>query len=48
MEEADRCDRLLLLREGRLLADAAPAELRERTGRQDLDAAFLALVEETG
>jgi ABC-2 type transport system ATP-binding protein len=48
MEEADRCDRLLLLREGRLLADAAPAELRERTGQQDLDAAFLALVEEAG
>jgi ABC-2 type transport system ATP-binding protein len=46
MEEADRCDRLLLLREGRLLADSTPAELRERTGEQDLDAAFLALVEE--
>jgi ABC-2 type transport system ATP-binding protein len=47
MEEADRCDRLLLLREGRLLADATPAELRARTGRENLDDAFLALVEET-
>jgi ABC-2 type transport system ATP-binding protein len=47
MDEADRCDRLLLLREGRLLADSTPAELRARTGEQDLDAAFLALVEET-
>jgi ABC-2 type transport system ATP-binding protein len=46
MDEADRCDRLLLLREGRLLADATPAELRQRTGRDDLDDAFLALVEE--
>ena len=32
MDEADRCDALLLLREGRLLAAATPAELRERTG----------------
>jgi ABC-2 type transport system ATP-binding protein len=47
MDEADRCDRLLLLREGRLLADATPAELRARTGRENLDDAFLALVEET-
>jgi ABC-2 type transport system ATP-binding protein len=46
MDEADRCDRLLLLREGRLLADATAAELRARTGRDDLDDAFLALVEE--
>ena len=47
MDEADRCDRLLLLREGRLLASATPAELRARTGREGLDDAFLALVEET-
>jgi ABC-2 type transport system ATP-binding protein len=46
MDEADRCDRLLLLREGRLLADEAPAELRARTGRADLDDAFLSLVED--
>lgn len=46
MDEADRCDRLLLLREGRLLADATPGGLREQTGCDDLDAAFLALVEE--
>ena len=46
MDEADRCDRLLLLREGRLLADETPAELRARTGCDDLDDAFLALVEE--
>jgi len=48
MDEAERCDRLLLLREGRLLAAGAPAELRGRTGTGDLDAAFLALVDDTG
>ena len=45
MDEADRCESLLLLREGRLLAQAAPAELRARTGAQQLDDAFLRLVE---
>jgi ABC-2 type transport system ATP-binding protein len=44
MDEADRCDRLLLLREGRLLLDDTPAGLRERTGCERLDDAFLALV----
>jgi len=44
MEEAGRCRRLLLLREGMLLADATPDELRERTGTDDLDQAFLRLV----
>ncbi|HZQ83080.1 MAG TPA: ABC transporter ATP-binding protein [Gaiellaceae bacterium] len=48
LEEADRCDRLLLLRDGLLLADETPGELRARTGRQSLDDAFLALVEEGG
>ena len=46
MDEADRCDTLLLLRDGQLLACATPAELRARTGQHDLDAAFLRLVEE--
>jgi len=45
MDEADRCDALLLLREGRLLAHGTPAELRATTGENDLDAAFLSLVE---
>jgi ABC-2 type transport system ATP-binding protein len=47
MDEAARCDRLLLLREGRLLSDSTPTELRERTGNEDLEEAFLALVRET-
>jgi ABC-2 type transport system ATP-binding protein len=45
MDEADRCDRLLLMREGELLAEESPGELRERTGRRTLDEAFLALIE---
>jgi ABC-2 type transport system ATP-binding protein len=45
MEEADRCDRLVLLREGAVLADESPSTLRSRTGTRDLDEAFLALVE---
>jgi ABC-2 type transport system ATP-binding protein len=45
MDEADRCDSLLLLRDGGLLGSLSPAELRARTGEQDLEAAFLALAE---
>ena len=45
MDEADRCDSLLLLRDGGLLGSLAPDELRARTGEQDLEAAFLALAE---
>ena len=46
MDEAERCDELLLLRDGEILATGTPAELRERTGTRDLDSAFLRLVEE--
>jgi ABC-2 type transport system ATP-binding protein len=46
MDEADRCDTLLLIREGRLVAHATPDELRARTGTRDLDTAFLRLIEE--
>jgi ABC-2 type transport system ATP-binding protein len=44
MEEAARCDRLLLMREGLLLADDTPAALREQTGSVDLEQAFLRLI----
>lgn len=47
MDEATRCDRLVLLREGRVLADVTPAELLAMTGTTDADTAFLALVEAT-
>ena len=45
MDEATRCDRLLLLREGRLLADDTPDGLLARTGALDAEHAFLALIE---
>ena len=48
MDEAARCDRLVLLREGSILADLRPEELLRRTGAPDLDSAFLRLVEGSG
>ncbi len=45
MDEAMRCDRLLLLREGELVADDSPRALLDRTGTEDVEAAFLALIE---
>ncbi|MBW8731908.1 MAG: ABC transporter ATP-binding protein [Terrabacter sp.] len=45
MDEATRCDRLVLLRDGRVLADVTPAELLQQTGAVDADAAFLALID---
>ncbi|ONI87390.1 multidrug ABC transporter ATP-binding protein [Saccharothrix sp. ALI-22-I] len=44
MDEAARCDRLLLMRDGALLADDTPDALRAQTGTPDLEQAFLALV----
>lgn len=46
MDEAVRCDRLLLMREGRLLADDTPEGILRRTGAASMDEAFLSLVEE--
>jgi ABC-2 type transport system ATP-binding protein len=45
MDEAVRCDRLLLLRDGRLVADESPPHLLRRTGAPDVEQAFLALAE---
>jgi ABC-2 type transport system ATP-binding protein len=44
MDEAERCDALLLLRDGALLAHDAPEALKRRTGTDSMDAAFLRLV----
>ncbi|MBU3066974.1 ABC transporter ATP-binding protein [Nocardia sp. NEAU-G5] len=44
MDEAEHCDRLLLMRDGRLLAQLSPAELRAETGETSLENAFLALI----
>jgi ABC-2 type transport system ATP-binding protein len=44
MDEATRCDRLLLMRAGRIIADDTPQGLLEKTGTDDIEAAFLDLV----
>ena len=48
MDEATRCDRLVLMRLGKVLADATLPELLETTGADDADGAFLALVDAAG
>jgi ABC-2 type transport system ATP-binding protein len=46
MDEAERCDRLGLIRFGRLLAEGTADELRRRAGSDRLEDAFLTLSEE--
>ncbi|MDT0477371.1 ABC transporter ATP-binding protein [Streptomyces sp. DSM 41014] len=46
MDEAERCHRLLLMRDGAILADGTPDALRARTGADTVEAAFLHLVDE--
>jgi ABC-2 type transport system ATP-binding protein len=45
MEEASHCGSLLLLREGKLLAQLTPAELSQRGQSADLEQAFLHLIQ---
>ncbi|MDE9365865.1 ABC transporter ATP-binding protein [Luteipulveratus sp. YIM 133132] len=44
MDEASRCDSVLLMRDGRLLAHEPPQELIRSTGTDSMDEAFLALI----
>ncbi|WP_127501386.1 ABC transporter ATP-binding protein [Actinoplanes solisilvae] len=46
MDEAGRCDRLLLIREGRLIGDDTPPAIRAAAGTDDLEEAFLRLIRE--
>ncbi|MFE1796379.1 ABC transporter ATP-binding protein [Streptomyces sp. NPDC059517] len=46
MDEAERCHRLLLMREGEILADDTPDALRTQTGTDTVEEAFLHLVDE--
>ncbi len=48
MDEALRCDRLLLLRDGVIVADTTPSRLLAETGTTDPEAAFLAMIEARG
>jgi len=45
MDEAGRCDRLGFMREGWLIAEGSPDELRQRSGMTDLEQAFLKFAE---
>jgi ABC-2 type transport system ATP-binding protein len=44
MDEAGRCERLILIREGRIVADDTPAAVRADADTDDLEEAFLRLV----
>ena len=46
MDEADSCHDLILLRNGRVLAQGTPAALRARTGKSRMDEVFIDLIEE--
>ncbi|WP_109505638.1 ABC transporter ATP-binding protein [Nocardioides speluncae] len=46
MDEAERCDRLLLMRDGVFIADGSPAEIKQKTGADDIEQAFLTIVRE--
>ncbi|HYU84215.1 MAG TPA: ABC transporter ATP-binding protein [Kribbellaceae bacterium] len=48
MDEASRCDRLLLMRHGMLLADDTPDGLLEKSGADDVEQAFLTLIDAEG
>ncbi|MCM0621705.1 ABC transporter ATP-binding protein [Nocardioides bruguierae] len=44
MDEAERCDRLLLMREGAVIADETPAAIKDAAGAATVEEAFLSLV----
>ncbi len=44
MEEAERFDHLIAMNEGRVLAEASPADLRAQTGTKNIGAAYVALL----
>lgn len=48
LDEARHCDQLILLREGRIVAQLTPSELVARTGADDMDEAFVRLIEAAG
>jgi ABC-2 type transport system ATP-binding protein len=45
MDEAERCDQLLLMRDGAILAHDTPEAIKQRAGAEDIESAFLSIVE---
>ncbi len=45
LDEARHCDQVILLRDGHILAQVTPRELTARTGTEDMDEAFMRLIE---
>jgi ABC-2 type transport system ATP-binding protein len=43
MDEAERCDDLVLIRDGEIVAHDSPSDLRRRTGTQTVEQSFLKL-----
>jgi ABC-2 type transport system ATP-binding protein len=48
MDEADRCDELLFMRTGRVIARGTGTELRRRAGTDDLEGAFVRFANDAG
>ncbi|HTV32807.1 MAG TPA: ribosome-associated ATPase/putative transporter RbbA [Methylocella sp.] len=48
MNEAERCDRISLMHQGRVLAVGAPKELTKERGSDSLEDAFISYLEEAG
>jgi len=46
ISEADRCDRVVFLRDGRVISDGAPSALMEKYGATDLEASFVKAIED--
>lgn len=45
MDEAERCDELVLIRDGQVIATGSPSDLCRRTGTKTVEQSFLKLVE---
>jgi ABC-2 type transport system ATP-binding protein len=45
MDEAERCDQLLLMRDGAILAQDTPEAIKRQAGAEDVESAFLTLIE---
>jgi len=45
MDEAERCERLMLMREGEIIAHDSPEAIMDRTGTGNVEEAFLKIVE---